>query len=76
VPYDVILLSGSVPNLPATLLSQVKIGGRIIAVVGEAPVMSACLVTRTADDAWDTRKLFETNITPLRHADRPTSFRF
>jgi protein-L-isoaspartate(D-aspartate) O-methyltransferase len=54
----------------------VKIGGRIIAVVGEAPVMSACLVTRTADDAWDTRKLFETNITPLRHADRPTSFRF
>lgn len=76
VPYDVILLSGSVPTLPATLLSQVKIGGRIIAVVGEAPVMSACLVTRTAEDAWDTQKLFETNITPLRNAERPSSFRF
>jgi protein-L-isoaspartate(D-aspartate) O-methyltransferase len=76
VPYDVILLSGSVPTLPATLLSQVKIGGRIIAVVGEAPVMSACLVIRTAEDAWDTQKLFETNITPLRNAERPSSFKF
>ena len=76
VPYDVMLLSGSVPMLPATLLSQVKIGGRIIAVVGEAPVMSACLVTRTAEDAWDTRKLFETNITPLRNVERTSAFRF
>jgi protein-L-isoaspartate(D-aspartate) O-methyltransferase len=76
VPYDVILMSGSLPNLPPTLLSQVKIGGRIIAVVGEAPVMSACLVTRTAEDAWDTQKLFETNITPLRNAERPSSFKF
>ena len=76
VPYDVIMLSGSVPALPPTLLSQIKVGGRIIAVVGEAPVMSACLITRTADDAWDTRKLFETNISPLRNAERPSAFKF
>jgi len=70
------MLSGSVPALPPTLLSQIKVGGRIIAVVGEAPVMSACLITRTADDAWDTRKLFETNISPLRNAERPSAFKF
>jgi hypothetical protein len=38
--------------------------------------MSACLVTRTADDAWDTQKLFETQITPLRNAVQPSAFRF
>ncbi|NCW85158.1 MAG: protein-L-isoaspartate O-methyltransferase [Oxalobacteraceae bacterium] len=42
----------------------------------EAPVMSACLITRTAEDAWDTRKLFETNISPLRNAERPSAFKF
>ena len=76
VTYDVILLSGSVPVLPDALLNQIRVGGRILAVVGEAPAMSACLVTRTADDAWDTQKLFETSIPPLRNAVKPSSFRF
>ena len=75
-PYDVILLSGSVPVLPEALLTQVRVGGRILAVVGDAPAMSACLVTRTADGAWDTQKLFETSIKPLKNAARPSSFRF
>ncbi len=75
-PYDVILLSGSVPVMPEAFLTQVRVGGRILAVVGDAPAMSACLITRTADDAWDTQKLFETSIRPLRNAARPSSFRF
>ena len=75
-PYDVILLSGSVPVLPEALLTQVRVGGRILAVIGDAPAMSACLITRTADDAWDTQKLFETSIKPLKNATRPSSFRF
>ena len=75
-PYDVILLSGSVPVLPEAFLTQLRIGGRILAVVGEAPAMSACLVTRTADDAWDTQKLFETSIKPLKNAVKPSAFRF
>ncbi len=76
VPYDVILLSGSVPVLPEAFLSQMRVGGRILAVVGEAPVMSACVITRTADNAWDTRKLFETDVRPLRNAPQPSAFRF
>ncbi len=75
-PYDVIMVSGSLPMLPAALLEQMKVGGRLLAIVGEAPVMAACLVRRTAADAWDTVKLFETSATPLRNAEAPSAFHF
>ncbi len=75
-PYDVIMVSGSLPVLPSSLLAQVKVGGRLLAIVGEAPVMAACLVTRTAVDAWDTVKLFETSAKPLRNAEAPSAFHF
>jgi len=75
-PYDVIVLSGSVPVLPEAFLKQVKVGGRILAIVGEAPVMSAELVTRTSDVAYSTVKLFETSAKPLRHAVTPSHFKF
>ncbi len=75
-PYDVIVLSGSVPMIPEAFLTQLRVGGRLLAIVGDAPAMSACLVTRTSQDAWDTHKLFETSIAPLRNAARPSAFRF
>ena len=75
-PYDVIVISGSLPVLPQAFLTQIKVGGRILAVLGEAPIMSACLITRMAKDAWDTRVLFETSIKPLRNAAVPSAFHF
>ncbi len=75
-PYDVIMVSGSLPLLPQSLLDQMKVGGRLLAIVGEAPVMAACLVKRTAGDAWDTVKLFETSAQPLRNAEAPSAFHF
>jgi protein-L-isoaspartate(D-aspartate) O-methyltransferase len=39
-PYDVILLEGSVPRVPESLLAQLKEGGRLAAVVTSAPNMS------------------------------------
>ncbi len=74
--YDVIVLSGSVPVLPEALLKQIKVGGRIFAVVGSAPIMSACLITRMTDEAWDTQTLFETSIKPLRNVAAPSGFQF
>ena len=38
--------------------------------------MSACLITRRTEDAWDTQKLFEANITPLRNVKKPTQLHF
>ena len=75
-PYDVIIVSGSLPVLPQSLLEQVKIGGRLLAIVGNAPVMEACLVKRISADAWDTVTLFETSATPLRNAEAPSAFHF
>ncbi|MBS1189117.1 MAG: Protein-L-isoaspartate(D-aspartate) O-methyltransferase:O-methyltransferase, family 3 [Rhodocyclaceae bacterium] len=59
-PYDVIVLSGSAPVLPPEILKQLRVGGRLAAIVGEAPVMEAKMVTCTADGVFNTINLFET----------------
>ena len=59
-PFDVIVLSGSVAEVPHALLAQLKTGGRLMAIVGELPMMRATLITRTSEtdyrttQAWDT----------------------
>lgn len=75
-PYDVIVVSGSMPVLPEALLRQLKIGGRLVAIVGEAPSMEARLVRRTDEDAFSSENLFETVIAPLDNAPQPEKFVF
>lgn len=75
-PYDVIVVTGSLPVLPDALQRQLKVGGRLFAVVGEDPVMSAQLMTRRSDASFETVRLFETRLAPLRNALRPSHFRF
>lgn len=75
-PYDAILLTGSVPLLPTELLAQLKPGGRLLAVVGEPPVMTAQLFTAVADGACNEVGLFETCIAPLSHVPQPERFVF
>ncbi|MCL4470399.1 MAG: protein-L-isoaspartate O-methyltransferase family protein [Sulfuricella sp.] len=75
-PYDIVVLTGSVPVLPAAFLASLKVGGRLFAVVGEAPVMEARLITRVTEDAYRTANLFETVIPPLKNAMQPQRFVF
>jgi protein-L-isoaspartate(D-aspartate) O-methyltransferase len=75
-PYDVIVISGSLPVLPDTFLQQIKVGGRIFAIVGQAPVMSAQIITRVSESAYNTEKIFETDVKPLREAIVPSHFKF
>lgn len=75
-PYDAIVVTGSLPTVPAALRSQLKIGGRLAAIVGTDPVMSAEIITRVTDASFDTLRLFETSLKPLRDAEQPSSFRF
>jgi protein-L-isoaspartate(D-aspartate) O-methyltransferase len=75
-PYDVIVLTGSTPVLPPAFLEQLAPGGRLFAVVGEAPAMTARLVTCTAPGAYGTVDLFETVIAPLVNAEQPSRFKF
>ena len=75
-PYDVIIISGSLPVLPEAFLRQLKVGGRLLCVVGERPVMQAQLISRTSDAGYHTRNLFETSVTPLRQAAPLSHFTF
>jgi protein-L-isoaspartate(D-aspartate) O-methyltransferase len=75
-PFDVILLSGSVASVPQHLLEQLKVGGRLAAIVGAEPIMRATLVTRVGDEAWRTVELFDTMAPRLRGFDEPTRFVF
>ena len=75
-PYDVIVVTGSLPVLTDVIRNQLKVGGRLAAVVGEEPVMSAQLVTRVTENSFDTLNLFETSVKPLKNAERPSRFRF
>jgi protein-L-isoaspartate(D-aspartate) O-methyltransferase len=59
-PFDAIVLSGSVAEVPRTLLEQLKPGGRLVAIVGEEPVMQARLYTRVGASAWSQAELFDT----------------
>ena len=71
-PFDVILLSGSVAQVPRALLEQLKPGGRLAAVVGEVPIMTARLYTRSGEAAWSERDLFDTVAPRLEgFAERP-----
>ena len=75
-PYDIIVLSASTPLLPDSILQQLKIGGRLVAIVGEAPAMQAQLVTRTGEQAFTTLTVFETVAAPLINAQARDTFVF
>jgi protein-L-isoaspartate(D-aspartate) O-methyltransferase len=66
--YDAIMLSGSVPVVPDALKYQLRIGGRMMVVVGQNPIMTAYRITRTSAASFDTVGLFDTVIKPLRGA--------
>ena len=73
-PYDVIVLTGSVPLAPEAFKSSLRVGGRLFAVIGDSPAMVATLVTRTGDDSWTTESLFETDLPVLENAPQPERF--
>ena len=75
-PYDVIVLTGSTPELPEAFLAQLAPGGRLFAVVGEAPVMEARLVTCVAPGSFNSVDLFETVLAPLANALERDKFEF
>jgi protein-L-isoaspartate(D-aspartate) O-methyltransferase len=75
-PYDAIVLTGSLPVLPERFKASLKPGGRLLAVVGEPPVMQAQLITAADAGAYNSVVLFETCIAPLRNAPRPERFVF
>jgi protein-L-isoaspartate(D-aspartate) O-methyltransferase len=74
--YDVIALTGSLPVYDSRFQDALRIGGRLFAVVGVAPVMDAVLIRRVDQAEWIRESLFETVIDPLINATAPQGFVF
>ena len=75
-PFDVIMLSGSVAEVPPALLAQLRVGGRLVAIVGEEPVMRATLVTRSGEADYLTRQPWDTVAPRLLKFPEPSHFHF
>jgi len=75
-PYDCIVVSGGVAEIPAALLAQIKVGGRLFAFVGTPPAMSLRRVVRHAEDAYATTDLLETVVPMLQGGATARRFAF
>ncbi|HEY9103556.1 protein-L-isoaspartate O-methyltransferase [Chitinimonas sp.] len=74
-PYDVIVATGSYLTTPDFLFEQLAEGGRLFAIIGEDPVMSATLFVKQGGSVVAT-KLFETVVPALVNAPQPARFAF
>lgn len=75
-PFDIIVLSGSVAEVPKALLAQLKPGGRLAAIVGTEPMMRATFVTRTGESSYTTAQPWDTVAPRLLNFPEPSRFNF
>jgi protein-L-isoaspartate(D-aspartate) O-methyltransferase len=75
-PFDAIVLSGSVAEIAPALLARLKVGGRLVGIEGQEPVMRAVHITRVADHQWKRVELFDTVAPRLSGFGEPSRFNF
>ena len=75
-PFDIIAVTGSLPILPESFQQQLNVGGRMVAIVGQSPVMQVLLITRITKTEWSSKCLFETDFPALINAEQPSAFVF
>lgn len=75
-PFDVIVLGGSVAEVPPSLLAQLKVGGRLVAVVGDEPIMHAQVITRTSETNFKSDEKWDDNAPRLLNFPQPPTFKF
>jgi protein-L-isoaspartate(D-aspartate) O-methyltransferase len=75
-PFDVIVLSGSLAEIPQSLLAHLKVGGRLGAVIGDEPMMRATFVTRVGDAQFRTLQPWDTVAPRLLNFPEPSRFSF
>lgn len=74
-PYDVILLQGAVEQVPATLLDQIKEGGRIVAIFAEG-ALGVVRVGRKIDGTVNWRMSFNASAPVLAGFAKEAAFSF
>jgi protein-L-isoaspartate(D-aspartate) O-methyltransferase len=75
-PFDAIAITGSLPILPECFQQQLRVGGRLVAIVGQSPVMQVLLIKRVSETEWSSECLFETDFPALTNAEKPLAFVF
>lgn len=75
-PYDVIVFAGSLPLRPVAAEKMLNVGGRLFAVVGEAPIMQATVTERVSESAFRHEAIFETCLPVLENAPQASKFSF
>lgn len=64
-PFDKIFVGGSMREIPQEIKQQLKIGGSLVAIVGQAPAMHAIVVNRISENTFEQKQLFETVVDEL-----------
>lgn len=75
-PYDAVIITGSLPVLPAAFRAALAVGGRLVAIVGTAPAMTVRRIERVTATSFAETVLFETDVAPLVNAPTPSPFVF
>jgi protein-L-isoaspartate(D-aspartate) O-methyltransferase len=75
-PFDAIVLSGSVAQVPQALLEQLQVNGRLIAIVGDEPMMRATLITRSGPHSFSTQQTWDTCAPRLLNFEETPQFQF
>jgi protein-L-isoaspartate(D-aspartate) O-methyltransferase len=75
-PYDVIVVTGSMPLMAENLKNQLAVNGRLCVTLGIEPVMTVYLYVRVGEDQWHEEALFETVIPALKNVRQPETFVF
>ncbi len=76
MPFDVIILTDATYTIPHALRDQLAVNGRLFAVVGQAPIMSAQVITRLSQTEYRTLTVFDTLLDYLPDLPRPAAFVF
>jgi len=72
--FDVIAVTGSLPQLADEFQGLLQNGGRMFVISGHLPIMEAMLITRSGENHWTRERLFETCIPPLQNVAEPGTF--
>ena len=75
-PFDVILISGSLAEVPPSLLAHLKTGGRLAAIIGDEPMMRATFATRLGETQFRTVQPWDTVAPRLHNFPEPSRFTF
>ncbi len=74
--HDVVVVTGSVREVPEQFLGWVNPGGRMFVIRGRSPAMEALLMTRSGVTEWTVESLFETDLPALEGAVPAPAFSF